>query len=655
MLNKMQAVESRPVNHLRRLLLGLTLGLCGAASCAFGAQVTEIDYAESRYVDLWLRHPVYGDPSFDSFARVPGNPIHVGAPPFGWPVNGFFFPDPVSSNWYIYVGDYATGYWGPPPSRCILYRSKNRGQTWENLGPILQGDAQMFDKNGHAPDVSVVFADGRYHMVYDWGEPNYHKDGGLAYAWADKPEGPWHRDAQPITRNSTLTSLLGKYQRTYAGTLVRRKNDWIILAMMDSAPHSWALFAMTAPKPQGPYSERKLIRNVEADYFHPPLMEFYPAFVHAGWIYAPATSVARNRNFQMIFRAPLEKAADPKTWGIFRHGSVWHSEDVPNEAFGIWGQTFSGWVDKKGLLWVMFPSRNPEGYGTINLATRPWPKPLGARGFHLSGHEAPSLTCLRRGYSDFTLNAELRVRGRVRIIWGYQAPLGPNQPTSDAALHPLSLTRHQGLDLAPNGWRIITVDAQGMVQVVATGATEPSRQWKVTIGRHANGATTLGLDGQEVWRGAMSASGGAIGLLAESHSYVSVDRFAITGKLEPSTLSFLHTEAWLGAGEDPANWVEQRDSAFRFGVGAVRRDDRGRAKWNFMGSGFTLWSPKGPDYGTVEVRLDSAVVATVDLRSAQLQPSQPVFSKTGLAGTFHAIVLQPKSGRLVVDSLDVSD
>jgi hypothetical protein len=32
-----------------------------------------------------------------------------------------------------------------------------------------------------------------------------------------------------------------------------------------------------------------------------------------------------------------------------------------------------------------------------------------------------------------------------------------------------------------------------------------------------------------------------------------------------------------------------------------------------------------------------------------------VFSKTGLTDTFHAIVLQPQSGRLVVDSLDVSD
>jgi hypothetical protein len=621
---------------------------------AWPAEAPEVDYAESRHVDLWLRHPVFGDPSFDGFERVPGNPLHTGAPPYGWPVNGFFFSDPVSSNWYLYIGDYATGYLGPPPSRCILYRSKDRGRTWEDLGVILHGDAQMFDKNGHTPDVSVVFADGRYHMVYDWGTLNFNKDGGLAYAWADKPEGPWHRDAQPITLNSTLTPLLGKYQRTYAATLLRRKHDWLILAMMDRAPHSWALFAMAAPQPQGPYSERKLVRNVEASYFHPPLLEFYPAFVDAGWVYAPATSVARNRNFQVIFRAPLERATDAKAWEIDRHGSVWHSEDVPNEAYGIWGQTFSGWVDTERRLWAMFPSRNEEGFGTINLATRPWSKPLRARGFHLSGHKAPSLTCLRRSYSDFTLNAELRVRGTARIIWSYQAPLGPDKPASDAELHPLSLTRHQGLEVGPNGWRIITVDAQGTLQVAATGTAPFGGLWKITIGRRANGAMALGLEGNEVWKGATSASDGALGLLVESHSHLSVERFAVAGQSQPSRLSFLYTEGWLGAGENPANWVERRDSTFHFGAGAVHRDDGGRAKWNFIGSGFTLWSPQGPDYGTVEVWLDGAVLATVDLGRAQSQSSQPVFRKTGLEDTFHAVILQSKRGRLVVDSLDVS-
>ena len=54
------------------------------------ATLPEIEYAESRFVDAWLRHPVLGDPCFDSFERVPSNPVHTGDPPYGWPVNDLF-------------------------------------------------------------------------------------------------------------------------------------------------------------------------------------------------------------------------------------------------------------------------------------------------------------------------------------------------------------------------------------------------------------------------------------------------------------------------------------------------------------------------------------------------------------------------------------
>ena len=631
------------------MLMPVLLGaLCTATAVAAPGSV---DYAESRQVDSWLRHPVYGDPSFDAFERAAGNPVHTGTPEFAWPVNGFFFPDPQSGHWFIYIGDYKLGY-GGGKSRCLLYRSTNRGRSWENLGPVVQGEARMFDKDGHTPDVSVVLDGGRYHMVYDWGEPNFGAEGGLAYAWADQPEGPWHRALEPITRNSRLPLLLGKYRRTYAATLIRREHDWLILGMMDSAPHAWAMFAMTAEKPEGPYSERKLVRHVELDSFHPPLMEFFPAFVHEGWVYAPATSVARNRDFQTIFRAPLAQAADAGSWEIFRYGSVWHAENVTHEMFGIWGQTFSGWVGADGALQVMFPSRDAKGFGTINVASRPWSQPFRERGFRFSGHSGMSLTCVRKSFSEFTLNAELRVSGTARIFWHYQAPLGPDKPASDSVLHPLSLTRHQAVDFSPAGWRIIEVDTQGKTTALASGS---ERGEKVAVVRRANGATTLAFDGKQVWARTMNAGHGAIGLLAGPKSFIAVEHFKITGDAAPGMLSYLHTEAWLGAGENPAKWVEEKDARFRFGIGAVRRDGEGRAKWNFQGTGFTLWSPRGPDYGMVEVRVDGAVVATVDLHAAEVQPSQPVLSKTGLTDNFHAVVLQPKSGRLVLDSLDVND
>lgn len=69
----------------------------------------------------------------------------------------------------------------------------------------------MFDKGGHVPDASVVYDGGRYQMIYDWGESDFNREGGIAYAWADRPEGPWHRASEPITRRTTTRAMGGKF------------------------------------------------------------------------------------------------------------------------------------------------------------------------------------------------------------------------------------------------------------------------------------------------------------------------------------------------------------------------------------------------------------------------------------------------------------
>jgi hypothetical protein len=615
------------------------------------------DFAEGRHASDWLRHPVFGDPSFDAFERLPGNPIHSGAPPFDWPVNGFLFADPPGGCWYVFVGDYGKGYL-TPPSRCLLYRSADRGLSWTNLGVVLHGDPRMFDHGGHTPDVSVVCADGRYHMVYDWGEPDFNAEGGLAYAWAERPEGPWHRAPQPLTRNSTLPQLAGRYQRTYAATLLRRKHDWLILAMMDHAPHSWALFAMTAFRPQGPYSARRLVRQVEEDYFHPPLLEFFPAFERDDSVYAPATSVALNRDFNALFRAPLERAEDPSAWALVQCGSVWHSEDREAERFGIWGQTFSGLVDTQGTLHAMFPSRDAEGRGTINLAQRPWKEPFRRRGFVLSGHQGPALTLLRRAYGNFALEAELQLRGTLQLLLDYAAPLGPNTPSSDATLHPLMNTRHLALELAPGQWRLLRQEVSGQSERLASGPLDqgPNLAFRV---QHQDGRLAVNLDGRELWAGQLPAGGtpaptGVLGLRVDPSSHVVVQRFQIAGTPRPARMNFLWTEALLGAGESPADWTESEAGGFRYGSGVVSKAPSARAKWNVVGCGLRLWSPRGPSYGSVDVRVDGRLAGTLRLHSEHEVSSQPVWSATDLPDTFHAVVLAAKSGLFPVDCLEVT-
>ena len=339
---------------------------------------------------------------------------------------------------------------------------------------------------------------------------------------------------------------------------------------------------MTAPKPEGPYSEPRLVRQVDEDYFHPPLLEFYPAFAQGGFVYAPATSVALNRDFNALFRAPLEQADQPSAWTLFQCGSVWHSEDREEEHFGIWGQTFSGFVDAQGKLQAMFPGRDAEGCGTINFARRPWKEPLRKRGFVLSAHQGPSLTLLRRACHDFTLNAAFQFRGTLRLLMDYAVPLGPNAPSSDASLHPLTNTRYLALELAAAGWSLLLQDACGQSQTFASGKLDERRQRSVQVQRQ-NDRLAVTLDGRELWAGRLPANEispgtGVLGLRLETDSRVVVDRFRLKGAPQPAGMSFLWTEALLGAGESLGDWDETRDLCFRYGSGAVSKLATARAK-----------------------------------------------------------------------------
>jgi hypothetical protein len=523
---------------------------------------------------------------------------------------------------------------------------------------VLEGSKELFDQGGATPDVSVVYADGRYHMVYDWVEPDWSQLGGLAYAWAEKPEGPFHRAPQPITRNRELTPLLGKYQRIYAATLVRRKHDWMIVAMMDHAPNSWALFGMTAPNPEGPYGQRILLRNVEEDEFHPPLLEFYPAFAHRGFVYAPATSVALNRNYNALFRAPLERAAEPGAWELVQNGSVWHSDDVENEAYGLWGQTFSGWVDANGVLQAAFQSRDLRGMGTVNVAARPWNQPLRRSGFVMSGHQGPSLTLMRCAFGGFRLDARLRLRGTVRLLIDYDGVLGPNEPQSDATLHPLALSRCDAVELNEHEWSVIRFGQPGEKTVVASGTHAGGEAVAVGLDRKPSGETSLFVDDRALWMGEIPprrATGlSVLGIAVESHSHLVAEQFAVQGKPRSAVMNFLFSEAILGAGGSRDDWRELRGPEFRYGLAALSKAPGARVKWNVEGRQFTLWSPRGPQFGKAHLKVDGRVLANLDLHADRLTPSQPVWRSPRLKDGLHAVVLTATDGPLVVDSMEVT-
>jgi len=632
-----------------------------------GATGQATDFALSEHRNDWLHHPVYGDPSFDGFERIPGNPIYRGSPPYEWPVNGFFFEDPKSGDWFLYIGLYAKGYamTNDLSMRCVVYRSKDHGVHWEPLGCPFPEESFRFDADtspvGHAPDVSVLYADGRYHMIYDWAtadtrwetaaNPPLPSDSGVGYAWSERPEGPFIRTSPAVYRTGKSPMRMGKYRRGYAASIVKRDQDWMVLFMMDSGPSfGWALFGTTAPKPEGPYSEPFPLRTVESDYFHPPLMEFFPAFQHDGYVYAPATSVALNRDFQGIFRAPTEQAHRQEAWELWQCGSVWHSEAVPNEYYGIWGQTFTGFVNKAGSFNVMFPSRDPEGIGAINLARRPWNQPCREQGFVFSGHQGPALTLLKQTRTAFELETKVKYGGEVSILWGYHAPLGPNKPTADATLHPLSLTRHFALRLTADTWRITkTGDASTTEEIASDRLAVPVDEIALRIA--SDGTVTLGFNNTREWEGHLDAIPGAVGLLVSPHSRLEVFKFILAGDSAPGLTGYLHTEAILGAGAAHEAWQQVDAAEFHCGTGAVSLKPGARAKWNVEGARFELWAPTGPNYGTGTLFVDGAKQGPIDFHTDKTQESRVIWTSAALPNARHAVVLVSDDSPIPLDML----
>jgi hypothetical protein len=621
------------------------------------------DFAQAQHRDLWLHHPIVGDPSWDTFTRDKGNPICTGEPPHEWPVNGFLFFDEPSGRWYCYVGCYARGYWAVP-AVCRLYREADRG--WEDLGIILQGDPATFDGNGqvggHMPDVSVVHADGRYHMVYDWArlaDRGSGLHGGLAYAWAERPEGPWHRSDKPIIDEVGTAPILGCYVRTYGGTLLRRKSDWLILTAMSTSKNNggtWAMAAMTAERPDGPYTLPRLLLYPQSDRFLPIHAEYFPAFVHEGFVHAPATSVARNRSFQILFRAPLEEAHHPEAWEPWQLGSTWHDEPVETEADGIWGQTFSGQVSRDGRLRVMFPSRTRSNLGTINIASRPWDDPF-RNGFVLSAPAADAHAILRRRFHDFVLRLAMHPAPAggtgttaADVCWDCRGPIGTSGLLADVTPSPLMQRSRTVLAVAGEVWSLRTIDDHGGENAIAEGALLPTSDLNLEIHRHGSNVR-IAIADRTLWTGQIAPQPGRIELCSRAGTILRVSRFELSDPGAAGSEFHLAGEAVAGASE-AGNWTEVQDARFRFGAGY--ETTIGRAKWNYVGAGFRLHGPRGPQYGACKVVVDGQMaVARLDLHATQIEPSNLILEMSLPTG-LHCVALLPISGSIPCDCLEVT-
>lgn len=624
---------------------------------------TTVDYALFSNSAEWSHDYAMGGPSWDCFQRFANNPIYRGHKGMEWPVNGFLFLDPVSKNWYAYIGVYGKNYNTAVKDYCLIYKSSDKGVSWHKVGIVFSTGTRAYDSlKIEAPDVMVTYANGKYNMVFDWGTSDFDWEhawrGGIGYAEAEKPEGPWIISAKPLEMNNQFVDkpLLKRYWRMYAPMIIKRKNDWVLLFDMDTQPpRSWALVAATSKNPEGPYSKPRFIYHVEQKTYYPPLLEYFPAFIHHGYVYFPATSVSINRNYQYVSRVKIEDVTDPDKYEVFNAGSFWHSIDVPNEYAGIWGQTFTGFVGKNDSLYVMFPSKNKEDYGTINLAKASWNHLYRERGFNFCANGGNSFSFIKKGIDVSEIDVKFELRGTMHLIWDFHTPVDILNGWGKFSLNQNN-PNYKEIVINKTGWKINLYNSSGNnVQVIDSGIL---RHWNENENslqiKKENGRYNLIINGIKYWEGNLKDNPGVVGIALDSHSYLFDNHFVVSGRKIPGYITYGFYRALVNAGDQDSDWsFKKDDSMFLYNRGAISKRDSSFAKWNFYGKGFSLYSPKGPLFGIVKIYLDGHLLKNISLKDSQPIKSSVIFQSNKIRSGKHAVYIESLDGLLPVDCIRV--
>lgn len=630
------------------------------------------DYAKTEHMGAWLRHPVLGDPSFDTFERL-GDTVHRSEPPYEWAVNGSIFRD-FDGTWYYYAGLYPYGYVGDIRSRFKIYRSRDEGKSWEDLGfgfepgYHFEGEKEATDGN---PDVVLCYDERhkKYLLTADGASNDFtwelaHSPNGTAensayLAWADSPAGPFERFRKRLTSSKKHYGSLGRWDRMYATTVVPREKDYIAFVLCDADQcYAWGLAVMTAPEPEGPWSAPRMVLSCDRPEYYPCPLEFYPAEVHGGVVYASATSVARNRNYQGVFTASLEEAHDPTKWKLSDDGNVWHSHDHPDEYYGIWGQTYHGFVEPDtGRYVVMFPSKDERDYGTLSVAARPWNQPH-SDGFTMTAHDGESISPILASYRDFTLDAAFECKGTVEFAFDYQGILGPDDNCADSVPALAALANYTAVRIHAQQCSLIRIAADGGETVL--GEAVLAEQAKELQIQRKNGLVSVRVNGESVFEKIQvskeDAGANPLALVLRVHSRITCSRFQVEGEAEAYTVTYNAADALLGAGQlRPEKKIFALDEELNQNV--WKRTETGyvgegriAAKWNVIGNRFEIPFEKAPYLGKAGIWIDGCFSGAVNLNGE----GTALWQSGNISMGRHAIRVEPLEGRITISTLKVS-
>ena len=176
----------------------------------------------------------------------------------------------------------------------------------------------------------------------------------------------------------------------------------------------------------------------------------------------------RTENHQAVYKVKLEDITKANKYELLNTGSLWHSENVENEYAGIWGQTFTGFVDSNDSIYVMFPSKDQKNLGTINLAKASWKHLFRDQGFNLTANEGNSFSYIKKSIDVEAIDMKFDLEGTMQVVWDFHSPIDVLNGWGKFALE------HENADfkeivIDESSWKINVYEVGQKVQNVAVG------------------------------------------------------------------------------------------------------------------------------------------------------------------------------------------
>jgi hypothetical protein len=248
---------------------------------------------------------------------------------------------------------------------------------------------------------------------------------------------------------------------------------------------------------------------------------------------------------------------------------------------------------------------------------------------------------------------DFELDGTMHLVWDFQGPLDIENMWGKFSLDRPECS-YKEIEISQTNWRI-KYHSGGQIQTLDSVNVQLRSGINNLQYRKENDTYSIFINGQKCQKFEFAADSGIIGIMLDPHSYLFASRFEVKGRQTKDKIVYGCKEALLNSGNLNSEWEFMNETWFRYGHGAISKQNSGFAKWNFEGTCVEIFLPKGPVFDSVIVYIDGLKVGKINLKNDQFLKSSVVFKSKPLRNGPHAVYVESEDGRLPLDCIEVTN